>query len=52
MLAPLTRLPGVPYFSAVSIAVVVDGDHDLVQTIVHFFAGPVQARAVLRHLEA
>src|SRR5271166_3827867 len=30
----------------------VDGDHDLVQPIVHFLAGPVQPGAVLRHLEA
>ena len=32
-------------------AVLVDCDHDLVQTIFHFLAGPCQTRAVLRHLE-
>src|SRR5713226_146299 len=32
-------------------AVLVDGDHDLVQTIVDFFAGPGDARAVLRHFQ-
>ena len=31
-------------------AVLVDGDHDLVQTIIYFLASPVQPRAVLRHL--
>ena len=33
-------------------AVLVDGDHDLVQTIVHFLASPAQACAVLGHFEA
>ena len=33
-------------------AVLVDGDHDLVQTIVHFLAGPAQPCAVLGHFEA
>ena len=34
------------------VARLVDGDHDLVQAIVHFLAGPGDAHAVLRHLEA
>jgi len=29
----------------------VDGDHDVVQPLVDLFAGPLQAQAVLRHLQ-
>ncbi len=33
------------------IAIAVDGDHDLVQLVIHFLAGSGNARAVLRHFE-
>src|SRR5215469_1831789 len=32
--------------------VLVDGDHDLVQPVVHFFARPSQPHAVLAHLKS
>src|SRR3954471_24023206 len=34
------------------VAILVDGDHDLVQTIVHFFARPRKTHAVLRHFQS
>src|SRR5215471_15174685 len=33
-------------------AVLVDGDHDLVQTLVDLLSGPAQTRAILGHFEA
>ena len=51
MLAPFTRLPGRAVLLGRLEAVLVDGDHDLVQTIVDFLARPAQTRAVLRHLQ-
>src|SRR5271157_5858469 len=33
-------------------AVLVDGDHDVVQTLVDFFAGPGDAHTVLRHFQS
>src|ERR1022692_462662 len=34
------------------VAIAVDGDHDFVQTVVYFLAGPAQARAVLGHFQS
>src|SRR5271157_5150331 len=34
------------------VAILVDGDHDLVQTIIDFFSSPGHAHAVLRHFQS
>src|SRR5258706_3361216 len=46
------QVPWRAVFLGSLVAVAVDGDHDLVQLVIHFLASPGNARAVLRHFKA